>query len=87
MLNHGILPVNAYEGLSIFNREVFIALPLNALGFYAIYGIKKQSLVLIFIVKFGQPDYLHANTCHNVQKMYTHANINEKLCFARFISV
>ena len=45
------------------------------------------SILVILWSETDQPNFLHTNTCHNVQTKYTNTNIDEKRCFDCFVSV
>ena len=42
---------------------------------------------MILLSEISQPEYVHLNTCNNVQIMLLNANIDETRYFVRFISV
>ena len=43
--------------------------------------------LIILVSEISQPDYVHLNTCNNVQIMHSNANIDESRYFVWFISM
>ena len=59
----------------------------RANGFITLPPLTLTSFTVMTVTVISQPDYLHVNTCNNVQKMHPNANIDEMRYFVWSISV
>ena len=74
------LNTNSASGGDQFNLEKYLGVSdLSGMSVSSIFILRSET---------DQQNYLYVSTCHNFQKVHMYnANINEKPCFDRFLSV